>query len=80
MLVHVLMIGGVMVGAVSIPAFMYAIFEGERQLIALAGLLMATLMVSAAVLLKPEPFSPDYIMAMRMLAGFAATAFVFRRR
>jgi len=80
MLVHVLMIGGVMVGAVSIPAFIYAIFEGERQLLALAGLLVAALMVSAAVLLKPEPFSPDYIMMMRTVGGIATGYFFVRRR
>ena len=34
----------------------------------------------AALYLTPTPFSPDYIMAMRMLAGFAAATFVFRRR
>jgi hypothetical protein len=37
-------------------------------------------MVMAALYLTPTPFSPDYIMAMRMLAGVAATYFVFRRR
>ena len=80
MLVHVLMIGGVLAGAVSIPAFIYAIFEGERLAIALTGLLVAVLMVSAAVMLKPEPFSPDYIMMMRTLAGIATGYFFIRRR
>ncbi|MCA3439228.1 MAG: hypothetical protein ACK5PT_03815 [Cereibacter sp.] len=80
MLVNILMIGGVVIGGAAIPALLFAIFENEAQLVSLAGLLLGGLMVLAALYLTPTPFSPDYIMAMRMLAGLAATYFVFRRR
>jgi hypothetical protein len=56
------------------------VFEDGAQLVSLAALLLGGLMVLAALYLTPTPFSPDYIMAMRMLAGFAAATFVFRRR
>jgi len=80
MLVNVLMIGGVVIGGAAIPALLFAVFEDGTQLVSLAGLLLGGLLVLAALYLTPTPFSPDYIMAMRMLAGFAATYFVFRRR
>ena len=80
MLVNVLMIGGVVMGGAAIPALLFAVFENEAQLVAIAGLLLGGLMIMAALYLTPTPFSPDYIMAMRMLAGFAAATFVFRRR
>jgi hypothetical protein len=80
MLVNVLMIGGVVLGGAAIPALLFAVFENEAQLVSIVGLLLGGLMVLAALYLTPTPFSPDYIMAMRMLAGFAAATFVFRRR
>ncbi len=79
MLVDVLMIGGVVIGGAAIPALLFAVFEGEAQLVSIAGLLSGGLMVLAALYLTPTPFSPDYIMAMRLRAGLAASTFVFRR-
>ena len=69
-----------MIGGAAIPALLFAVFEDGAQLVSLAGLLLGGLMILAALYLTPTPFSPDYIMAMRMLAGFAAATFVFRRR
>jgi hypothetical protein len=80
MLVNLLMMGGVVMGGAAIPALLFAVFDNEAQLVAIAGLLLGGLMVLAALYLAPVPFSPSYIMAMRLLAGFAAATFVVRRR
>ncbi len=69
-----------MVGGAASAALLLAVFETEAQLVSIAGLLLGGLMVLAALYLTPTPFSPDDILAMRPLAGLAATTFVYRRR
>ena len=69
-----------MVGGAASAALLFAAFETEAQLVSIAARIPGRLMELAALYLTPTPFSPDYIMAMRMLAGFAAATFVFRRR
>ena len=80
MRVKVLVMGGVVIGGAASAALLSAVSENEAQLVSIAGLILAWLMVLAAVYLTPAPFSPDHIMAMRLPAGMADTTFVFRRR
>ena len=80
MRVNVLMTGAVVFGGAASAALLVALLENLAQLVPLAGLIVAVLMVLAALYLTPAPLSPDYIMAMRLLAGLAALTCVFRRR
>ena len=80
MRVNALMTGAVVFGGAASAALLVAQSKNKAQLVSLAGLIVAGLMVLAALYLTPAPFSPDHIMAMRLLAGFAAATFVFRRR
>ena len=69
-----------MVGGAASAALLLAVFEDEAQLVSIAARIPVRLMELAALYLTPAPFSPDDILAIRPLAGFAAATFVFRRR
>ncbi|MEY3309592.1 MAG: hypothetical protein RLZZ413_3630 [Pseudomonadota bacterium] len=69
-----------MVGGAASAALLFAAFETEAQLVSIAARIPGRLMELAALYLTPAPFSPDAILAMRMLAGLAAARFVCRRR
>ena len=80
MRVNVLMTGAVVFGGAASAALLVALFENVAQLVSLADMILAGLMVLAALSLTAAAFSPDHIVAMRPLAGLAALTFVFRRR